>query len=205
MVIAGGRLEADGRSVSLSAENQDRLALFERGVRALVPRVRTVAQHGLDLAVQSVRDEAAGMQLGEASRSELDRRLDAAAAELRQRIARSNSTHDWQGDAAQAIGERIVGDLAPIVAGDLGQQALQAALAGDLQTAARLRDQASDLATALRPRLERRMNALAPEVDALCPAIQRLSELQQGVPGPDGRPLHLLDAGAPRATKANRS
>lgn len=196
VVIDAGRLQADGRAVPLSAENEDRLVLFERELRALVPRVRKVAQHGVDLAAQSLREEAADMQLGTASRSELDQRLTADAAELHRRIDRSNSTHDWQGDAAQALGNQIVGDLAPIVAGDLGQQALQAALAGDLETAARLRDQAADLATALRPRLERRMNALAPEVDALCPSIRRLAELQQGVPGPDGRPLRLLEAGA---------
>jgi hypothetical protein len=192
LVLSHGSLVADGSSVRLNAEDEDRLALFERELRALVPRVRAVGRRGVDIAVQALQQEAAGMGLGAASRDELDRRLAADAAELRQRIDASQSTHDWQGDAAQQMGNRIAADLTPIVAGDLGQQALQAAMSGDLDTAARLRDQAADLATALRPRLERRMQALAPAVDALCPSIRRLADLQQGVRDAAGRPLDLL-------------
>lgn len=197
LILEGGALTSDGAPVQLNAEEQDRLALFERQLRALVPRVREVGRHGVDLAVQALRDEAAGMQLSAASRSQLDQRLAADAAELRQRIDRSNSTRDWQGSVAQELGNRIAADLTPIVAGDLGQQALQAAMSGDLDTAARLRDQATDLATALQPRLQRRMQALAPQVDALCPAIERLADLQQGVRGADGQPLRLLQLDAP--------
>jgi hypothetical protein len=193
--VADGGLQADGRVVRLSDENQDRLALFERELRALVPRVRAVADAGVDLAVRAVHDEAAGMRLAPATMAELDRRLAVHAADLRQRIARSNSTHDWQGDLAQRYADDIVADLVPLVAGDLGQQALAAAMNGDLDEAARLRDEATDLATQLQPRLQRRMQALRPQVQALCPAIRRLAELQQGVRGADGQPLDLVQVG----------
>ena len=193
--IAGGSLRTDGRAVRLDAESEDRLTLFERELRALVPRVRAVASTGVDLAVRAVREEAAGMRLTPATMSELDRRLATHAAELKQRIAQSNSTHDWQGDLAQQYADRIVGDLAPLVAADLGQQALAAAMNGDLGEAARLRDQAADLATRMEPRLQRRMQALRPQVQALCPAIRHLADLQQGVRGADGQPLDLLQVG----------
>ncbi|HZY33281.1 MAG TPA: hypothetical protein VFE75_05915, partial [Rhodanobacter sp.] len=42
-----GALRTDGATVKLNAENQDRLALFERDLRALAPRVRTVARNGV--------------------------------------------------------------------------------------------------------------------------------------------------------------
>lgn len=190
--LADGSLRTDGQAVRLDAESQDRLALFERELRALVPHVRAVADAGVDLAVRAVHEEAAGMQLAPATLADLDRRLAAHASQLKQRIAQSNSTHDWQGDAAQQLADRIVGDLAPLVAADLGQQALAAAMNGDLAEAARLRDQAADLATQLQPRLQRRMQALRPRVQALCPAIQRLADLQQGVRGADGQPLNLV-------------
>jgi hypothetical protein len=195
IMLRNGSLVADGASVRLNAEDEDRLALFERELRALVPKVRAVGRRGVDIAVQALQQEAAGMGLSAGSRSELDQQLATDAAALRQRIDTSQSTHDWQGDAAQQLGNRIAADLTPIVAGDLGQQALQAAMSGDLDTAARLRDQAADLATALRPRLERRMQALEPAVDALCPSIRRLAELQQGVRDAAGRPLDLLSVG----------
>lgn len=195
--LSRGALRVDGAAVPLNAEDQDRLALFERDLRALAPRVRTVAQHGVDIAVQGLREEAAGMGLGDDTRAELDRRLAADAAGLKQRIAASDSTHDWQGDAMSQYISQVEGDLLPLIAGDLGQQALNAAMGGDLQTAADLRDRAANLATQLEPRMRQRMQALRPQVVALCPAIRQLSSLQQGVRDEHGRALNLLQiAGA---------
>ncbi|OOG59541.1 DUF2884 family protein [Rhodanobacter sp. C03] len=191
-----GALRTDGVVVTLNAEDQDRLALFERELRALAPRVRTVAQNGVDIAVQAMRAEVDGLGLSADTRAELDRRLSARASELKQRIAASRSTHDWQGDAADQTMNQIAADLVPLLGADLGQQAINAALSGDLQAAADLRDRAAALATDLQPRLQQRIQAaIRPQVAALCPSIQRLAELQQGVRGSNGRPLNLLQIG----------
>lgn len=190
-----GALRVDGVAVPLNAEDQDRLTLFERDLRALAPRVRAVAQHGVDIAAAGLRAEAAGMGLGAATRAELDRRLAADAAGLKQRIAASDSTHDWQGAALDRYISQVEGDLLPLIAADLGQQALGAAMNGDLQTAAELRDRATNLATQLQPRMRQRMQALRPQIEALCPAIRQLSSLQQGVRDGQGRALDLLQIG----------
>lgn len=187
-----GALRTDGVVVRLNAEDEDRLTLFEQQLRALVPRVRAIARQGVALAVQVMHEQAQQMNLSPQTRVELDRRLAARAAELRQRIDASNSTHDWQGEVAQQYANQVVSDLAPLVAGDLGQQALSAAISGDLDSAARLRDEASDLATRLQPRIEHRLRSLQPQVNALCPELDRLAELQQGVRGANGQPLRLL-------------
>lgn len=187
-----GNLRTDGTPVALKAEDQDRLALFERELRALAPRAKAVARHGADMLAQAVRAEAGNLGLGADTMAELNRRLDARVAELKQRIDASNSTRDWQGDLAEQYANQVAGDLLPVLAGDLGQQAIQAAMSGDMQAAASLRDRASDLATQLRPRLERRMQALRPEIQALCPSIRQLAELQQGVRGGGGQALNLV-------------
>lgn len=193
--LASGALRVDGAAVPLDAEDQDRLSLFERDLRALAPRVRAVAQHGVDIAVRALHEEAAGMGLGADTQAELDRRLAADAANIKQRIAASDSTKDWQGDAMNQYVSQIEGDLLPLVAGDLGQQALNAAMSGDLQTAAALRDRAANLATQLEPSMRQRMQALRPQIEALCPSIRELSALQQGVRDGRGRPLDLLQVG----------
>lgn len=190
-----GALRTDGVAVPLNAEDQDRLTVFEHELRALAPRVRTVGEHGVDMAVQALRAEVSGIGLSDATRAEFERRLAAHASDLKQRIAASRSTRDWQGDAANQYMNQIAADLVPLVAADLGQQAINAALNGDLQKAASLRDRAATLATDLQPRLQRRMQALRPQIEALCPSIQRLAELQQGVRGINGRPLNLLQIG----------
>ena len=193
--LGQGTLRTDGVAVPLNAEEQDRLSLFERDLRALAPRVHTVAQHGADIAVQGLREEAAGMGLGADTRAQLDQRLAADAASLKQRIAASNSTHDWQGGAMDQYVNQIESDLLPLITADLGQQALTAAMSGDLQTAASLRDRATNLATQLEPRMRQRMQALRPQIEALCPAIRQLATLQQGVRDSKGRPLDLLQIG----------
>lgn len=193
--IAHGTLRVDGVSVPMGPEDQDRLSLFEHDLRALAPRVRTVAEHGVDVAVQGLRAEASGMGLSADTQAELNTRLAADAVSLKQRLAASNSTHDWQGNAMDAISSQIEGDLLPLVAGDLGQQAINAALNGDLQGAADLRDRATNLATQLEPRMQQRMQVLQPQVAALCPAVRTLAHLQQGLRDAQGRPLNLLQVG----------
>ncbi|WP_199100176.1 DUF2884 family protein [Dyella sp. ASV21] len=193
--LRDGSLRTDGNAVRLRAEDQDRLALFERQLRALVPRVKAVATQGVDQLAGAMHDEGTRLSLSPDTRAELDRRLASRAAELKQRIASTNSTHDWQGNLADEYANQLAADLMPLLANDLGQQALQAAMSGDLQAAASLRDSAADLATQLRPRLEQRLGALSPQVQALCPAIQRLAELQQGIQGQGGQPLDLIQVG----------
>lgn len=194
--IGNGQLRTDGVPVTLRADEQDRLSLFERELRALAPRVRQVAENGVELAVQTLREQAAGMGMSAVTRAEFDQRLTVRAAELKQRIASSQSTRDWQGDVATRYGQEIAADLLPLLAGDIGQQALNAALAGDLQTAASLRDRATHLATTLEPALRQRMRELRPQIQALCPAIERLADLQEGLRGANGQPLGLLHVGS---------
>lgn len=190
--VAHGTLRADGVALALNAESQDRLSLFEHDLRALVPRVREVASHGVDIAVQALHAEAAGMGLGADTRAEFDRRLASHADELKRRIASSRSTRDWQGPAMDQTIDRITSDLLPLLAADLGQQAIDAALGGDLQAAADLRDRATELTTRLQPRLQQRMQALRPQIQALCPAIRQLADLQQGLPDGHGHALNLV-------------
>lgn len=194
-----GQLRVDGAAVSLNAENRDRMALFERELRALLPRVRVVARNAVDMAARGIRAEADGMGIGAATRVEFERLVAQHAGALKQRVAQSHSTHDWQGAAAEQMMQRVGADLLPLLATDLAQQAVAAALSGDMQTAARLRDRATSLATELQPRMQQRMHALRPQIAALCPSIQRLAELQQGVRDNQGRALNLLQIQSPTA------
>lgn len=196
--LRNGDLRVDGATVRLNTEDGDRLALFERALRELLPKVRAVAQRGVDLALQGARAEAAGLGLGADTRAELDRRLSARGAELRRRIATSMSTHDWQGDAAARYGNDILAELAPLLAEDLGEQAMAATLGGDVRAASALRQRAGLLDGQLEQRLQKRMQALRPQIEALCPAIRHLAELQRDVRGAEGRALDLLEVAAAR-------
>lgn len=193
--LHAGLLTVDGMAVNLNAEDHDRLALFEQQLRAVVPRVRNVAANGVDLAIKAVRAETTSLGPNADTQTQLDAKLAAQAAELKRRIAASTSTHDWQGSTFDHYADTIAADIAPLLAADLAQQAVAAAINGDLAAAASLQAHAADLTGDLQPRLERRMQALRPQIQALCPSIRSLHELQRDVRGSNGRPLDLLDVG----------
>lgn len=196
--LRDGRIRADGAALRSSAEEADRVALFEHDLRALVPKAKAVARDGVDLAAQALRAEAASLGLAEETRRRLDATVAARGAELKRRIAASNDTREWQGEAFERWTEEVAAEIVPLLAADLGAQALAAVATGDLEAAASLRERADRLAGELRPRLERRLQALRPRVQALCPSIRHLYELQSGVRGPGGRPLGLLELDSAR-------
>lgn len=191
-----GRLRVDGAGVRLNTEDADRLALFARELRALVPKVKAIALRGLDLATGVVRDETRRLATSAETRAELDRRIGEHAAELRRRIALSNSTRDWQADAFERDVAAWSADLAPLLAADIGRGAVTAALDGDVDAAVALQVRASELGNGLQPKIERRLRELRPQIETLCPAIRRLHELQDGVRDGSGRALDLLEIGA---------
>jgi hypothetical protein len=191
-----GNLSTDGRPVSLRPDEQDRVALFERNVRALVPKVKAIANDGVDLAARAVRDEAATAAPGAAGSGELDRVLNTRVADIKRRIAASQSTRDWQEDAMRAYAQEIVSDVTPILTQDVGGEAMQLAMNGDLQEAAALRDRVASVSTGGQARVVARLEAaLKPRVQALCPSIRQLIDLQSGLHDATGRPVLLLEPG----------
>ncbi|WP_448096157.1 DUF2884 family protein [Luteibacter yeojuensis] len=191
-----GSLNTDGRPVSLRPDEQDRVALFERNVRALVPKIKAIANDGVDLAARAVRDEAAMAAPGAVSSGELDRVLNARVADIKRRIAASQSTRDWQEDAMRAYAQEIVSDVTPILTQDVGGEAMQLAMNGDLQGAAALRDRVASVSTGGQARVVARLEAaLKPRIQALCPSIRQLGDLQSGLHDAAGRPLLLLEPG----------
>ena len=192
----GGQLRVDGARVALDTEGADRLGLFDRELRALLPRVKTVAMHGVDAVMATLREQILALAPSPDARAQVEQRLGQTEATLRQRIARSTSTRDWQAEALEAEAESALDDVAGVIAADTGRRSVQAALDGDVQGALALPAQAGDLAAQLRPRIERRLRELRPQVAALCPSIRRLAELQDGLRDGHGRPLDLVSIDA---------
>ncbi|MBX3688750.1 DUF2884 family protein [Dokdonella sp.] len=192
-----GELRVDGVRVALDTEGRDRLVLFDQELRALVPRVKAVALRGVDLLQASVRSQFDELAPGAEARTQVHQRLAQAATALRQRIERSTSTRDWQSAAFEAEIEGVIDDVAKVLAQDTAQRSVAAALDGDVQGALELPAQAGTLAAQLQPRIERTLQHLRPQVQALCPSLQRLAELQDGVRDGHGRALGLLQIEAP--------
>lgn len=191
-----GSLATDGRAVALRPDEQDRVALFERNVRNLVPKAKAIASDGVDIAARAVREEVSRASPGSLSSGELDRVLASRVADIKRRIAASQSTRDWQADAMRAYAQEIVSDITPLLTQDVGGEAMQLAMNGDLQGAAALRDRVADVSTGGQARVVAKLEtALRPRVQALCPAVRQLVELQSGLHDASGQPLMLIETG----------
>lgn len=193
--LHGGQLQLDGAPINLDAEDSDRVTLIERTVRALEPKVKAIADRGVDLAAQAVREQAATS--GSDASGALDARLASISHDLKTRIANSHSSHDWQGPAFQQYVNQTAASIVPLLASGLLQQAVTVAMSGDLDAAARLRQQATNMAAELRARVRRKLQVLQPQVQALCPSLRRLDQLESGIhtPLPGGVRINLVDVG----------
>lgn len=189
-----GELVVDGTAVELGPADQGRINAFERGVRALVPEARAIADQGVDLAAEAVREQARESAPALVSSGELDVRLEREARDLKARIAGSRSTHDWHGAAFQQYASQRLAGVVPLLAGGLLQQSVGLAMGGDLEGVARLREQAANLAATLQARIQRKLGQLRPRIQALCPAVNELDRLENGLDArmPDGSRLNLL-------------
>lgn len=193
----GGTLVVDGKAITLGPADQGRVQAFQRGVRDLIPEVRDLATQGVDLAAQAVREQARESAPQLAASGELDRRMDAEVAGFKSRIADSDSTHDWHGQAfRQYVGQRVAG-IVPLLAGGMLQQSVGLAMSGDLDGVARLRGQAANLSAALQTRIRHKLTRLKPRIRALCPSVEALDRLEDGLDArmPDGSRLNLLTVG----------
>lgn len=196
--MRAGTLSDRGSAVALSAADRDRLVRFERTARALLPLIRTLGTRAVDLMAMAVREEAAATSPGSAANPQLNARLNARASELKARIARSASSKDWRGHAFNRYAAEALADVVPLIGGDLAQQALDATLRGEFRRAAALGEKAAGVRGALEQRIRRRLDALQPDMEHLCPALRQLDSLEGAVTGrlADGTRLNLLRVGS---------
>jgi hypothetical protein len=196
--MRGGVLSDQGKPIALAAADRDRVVRFERVARSVLPRIRRIGARAVDLMVVAVREEAAATSPKSAANPQLNARLDARAAAFKSRIAQSNSSKEWRGNAFNRYAAEALTDVVPLIGGDLGQQALDATMRGEFSRAAALGERAAGIRSSLEARVRQRLAALQPDMDDLCPALRQLDALEKGVRAPlaDGTRLDLLEVGS---------
>ena len=204
--MRNGSLSDRGKTLAVGANDRNRLQRFERMARSLVPRIRQVGLRAVDLAAAAIREQAALESPRSAANPQLAARLDARAADLKAKITKSNSSKDWRGQAFNRYATEALGDVLPLVGGDIAQEALDATMRGDFKTAGRLAERGAGLRTALENRIRTKLAALQPAMDALCPELRSLDNLEATVMVPlgDGARLDLLQVGGMQAGDGKR-
>ncbi len=189
-----GVLMVDAKAITLGADDRKRVVAFETKVRELIPRIKVIAQQGVDLMVAAIREEAARSSPAAAVRPELNARVDARAQELKSRIANSTTSKEWQPAAMSGYMATILADVAPMISGDLAQKALDLTMKGDLGGVMALKEQATGLRDSLEKRIQSKLDTLQPDIQALCPSLRELDRIEAAVtqPLPDRSRLNLI-------------
>lgn len=191
-----GDLAVNDKAVALGASDRKRIAAFETTLRELIPKIKTLAQRGVDLSVFAMREEAASASPVSAADPRVNARVDARARELKARIANSRTSKEWHARALNGYLTPVLADVTQLVAGDLAQKALERTLKGDLSGAVALTDRVG-LRASLEARIRAKLETLQPEIEKLCPSLRKLDALETGVNRnlPDGSRLNLVETG----------
>jgi len=176
-----GALLLNHKPVVLGPEDRKRVAVFETRVRDLIPRIKLLGQRSVDLMVAAIREEAIKASPKSAASPELNARVDARAQALKRKIAASRSSKEWRPEALSGVMTGMLGDVAPLIAGDLSQKAVDLTMKGDLGGVLALKDEALQLRASLEQRIRARLDTLQPEIDRLCPALRELDRLESSI------------------------
>ncbi len=187
-----GRLIVDGREVALSKEDAERVARYERDVRALVPEVKAIAVDAVGLASQAILQVTTAF--GGSNSERVAERIDELTSQLADRIDATDDTADWDNDEFDEAIDALVSELVPMMTGDIAAVAIKAALTGDEDGIREIEQRAERMEKAIEQNVERRADELEARAEALCPRVKALDELEASlnVRLADNHPLDLL-------------
>ena len=147
-----GTLLVDGQAQPLGEADQLRVAKFERDLRTLVPEVKAIARDAVGIATDAVV-ETAGSFSGNANPQAVQK-IRSVGASVATRVDNSTDTADWRGDEFDALTRQLVAEVAPLIAGDVAEAALAAALSGDVDEVEAIEQRATALETEIQARIE---------------------------------------------------
>lgn len=187
IVMRQGRMFVDDAWVTLSAQDAERVAAFERQTRQAVPVAQEVGRQAAGIALSALGEAAAGFSRDPArTRRQLDQVRDRIDARLRQSFSGGRFTEvDIDGEVGV-----LVRELLPQAIGDAVAGAVQAALTGNQ---AQLRS-LDGLDQRVEKIVEPQARRLEPLARQLCPRMQALDALDNALAYrlPSGAPLDLL-------------
>jgi hypothetical protein len=191
--VHDGALKVDGRDVALTATDAQALRRYEDGVRKLMPEVAEVSRQGVMLGFEAMTTVTMTF-------AEPDQR-DAILAKIKRKQAQALKEIDegvgsghWSGDRMTETVAGSVSDSVGELVGSATSSAVTAALSGDSTRVAALTARANALDKSLSREMDKRSKDLEARVNAICPQVNDLADIQQGwkIRLTDGKPLELM-------------
>ena len=179
----------DDKWVSLSTDDSKRIAEYEQKVRATMPLAAQIGRDAAAIAFTALGEVATQLSSHPA---ETRAHLAKARTEIDARLARSVTANRFNGnDLGEGIAHAI-GEVLPMVIGDIVSGAVGAAFSGDSARLERLNNVDQEIERLVEPRARQ----LERSAETLCRNMQSLDAIDDALAYrlPDGGRLDLIDA-----------
>lgn len=176
--MSKGRLRVDGVDVALSREDTLRIADYEATVRELIPQVKEIALDAVDIAFTAVQHVARTFSDVEDMKRTSSQLAD-ARVETTRKVEAAFEQGVWSDREFEELVETTVGEIIPIIIGDVVGSALAIAFTGDEKAAKELETRVERMEKALESEVEKRAEALEDRAEALCPVVAELDRIEQ--------------------------
>ena len=188
IVMRQGRLFVDDEWVALSAADHQRIADFEKGMRASMPLAQAIGRDAVDIAFTALGEVAAGFS---SNPKDTQAKLAGARTKLHARLSRAVVANRFDDDElGKGIGEAVK-EVVPSLIGDIVGGAIAAAFAGDATRLKRMENLDAQIEAQVKPRAE----ALERRAEALCRQMVELDRIDDALEYRHrGHPLNLLEA-----------
>jgi hypothetical protein len=189
-----GHLRIDGRDVTVSPADANRLRDYEGQVRLLLPEVADIAREGVNIGFAAMRAVLLTFAENDDERHAMVGRLDANHRLALARIDDGLGKGVWKQHDMDDVIEGSIQESVSDLVGKVTGAAVKAALSGDQSKVAALEARAESLDHSIDKEVNARADLLDKRADALCPRLGALDSLQQQFQFrlQDGSPLRLL-------------
>ena len=190
-----GQLLVDGKAVTLSAADREKVQRFEQELRALMPEVRAIALEAVDIAYTAVSHVMRTFASDSASAERSIARLEDDRKAMRAKIESQAGTPWFDEREFEKVIESTVATVIPEVVGDVTAAAVKAALSGDEHAVEEIERKAERMEKEIERDVEARADVLEKRADQLCPRLTELDRIESSLELrlADGRPLNLLE------------
>ena len=190
-----GALLVDGKAVTISAADREKLRAFEQELRALMPEARAIALEAVDIAYAAVGHVMRAFASDADSAQRSIARLESDHKAMREKIEREGATPWFDEREFERLVESTVAKVVPEVVGNVTAVAVKAALSGDEHAVAEIERKAERMEKEIERDVEARADELERRADKLCPRLTELDRIESSLELrlADGRPLNLLE------------
>lgn len=191
VLMRDGRLFVDDAWVEVSAADGRRIRDYERGARDAMPLAQQIGREAAQIALTAVGEVAAGLS---SDPERTRRKLADARKRIDAELANSVNANSFSGEALGQSIAGVVGEIMPMVIGDVVGGAVRAAFSGDTARLERMEDLDARIEAIVEPRAK----ALERSADELCRRMEALDAIDNALEYrlPGGKPLHLLEVRA---------